>query len=86
MCNTVCPGLVHTKLFDNEYVLKQMAPDNPTVETVWQMLKGGNPIPMGYYQPSDIAKAVMIFAGAATVRVTGEVFDISFGVNARNVG
>ncbi|MBF0529121.1 MAG: SDR family NAD(P)-dependent oxidoreductase [Deltaproteobacteria bacterium] len=86
MCNTVCPGLVHTKLFDNEYTLKKMAPHNPTIETVWEMLKGGNPIPMGYYEPIDIAKAVIFFAGEATAKVTGEVFDISFGTNARNIG
>lgn len=86
MCNTVCPGLVHTKLFDNEYILNKMAPHSPTIETVWEMLKGGNPIPKGYYEPIDIAKAVMIFAGDATSQVTGEVFDISFGTNSRNIG
>lgn len=86
MCNVVCPGLVNTKLFDNEYILNKMAPNSPTIKTVWEMLKGGNPIPKGYYEPIDIAKAVMIFAGDATAQVTGEVFDISFGTNARNIG
>lgn len=86
MCNVICPGLVHTKLFDNEYILKKMAPHNPTVETVWEMLKSGNPIPIGYYEPIDIARAVMIFAGDATAKVTGEVFDISCGTNARGIG
>jgi NAD(P)-dependent dehydrogenase (short-subunit alcohol dehydrogenase family) len=86
MCNTVCPGLVNTKLFDNEYTLKKMSPNNPNIKAVWEMLKDGNPIPMGYYEPIDIARAVMLFAGDATARVTGEVFDISFGVNARSIG
>jgi hypothetical protein len=63
-----------------------MAPQSPTMETVWGMLKAGNPIAKGYYEPIDIAKAVMIFAGSATAQVTGEVFEISFGVSARNVG
>jgi len=86
MCNTVCPGLVHTKLVDNEYILNKMSPQSPTLETVGKMLKGGNPVPRGYYEPIDIAKVVMFFAGDATAQVTGEVFDISFGTTARNIG
>jgi NAD(P)-dependent dehydrogenase (short-subunit alcohol dehydrogenase family) len=86
MCNVICPALVNTKLASNPYILKKMAPQSPTMETIWEMLKGGNPIAKGYYEPKDIAKAVMIFAGEATAQVTGEVFDISFGTSARNIG
>lgn len=86
MCNVICPALVNTKLANNPYILNKMSPQNPTMEAVWDMLKGGNPIAKGYYEPIDIAKAVMIFAGEATAMVTGEVFDISFGVSARNIG
>lgn len=85
-CNVICPALVNTKLVNNPYILGKMAPQNPTMETVWDMLKAGNPIAKGYYEPIDIAKAVMIFAGEATAHVTGEVFDISLGMSARNVG
>jgi NAD(P)-dependent dehydrogenase (short-subunit alcohol dehydrogenase family) len=85
-CNVVCPALVNTKLANNPYVLGKMAPNNPTMETVWNMLKQGNPIAKGYYEPEDIAKAVMIFSGEATAFVTGEVFDISLGMSARNIG
>jgi NAD(P)-dependent dehydrogenase (short-subunit alcohol dehydrogenase family) len=86
MCNVICPALVNTKLANNPYILNKMAPNSPTMETVWEMLKAGNPIAKGYYEPIDIAKAVMIFASEATAQVTGEVFDISFGTSARNIG
>jgi NAD(P)-dependent dehydrogenase (short-subunit alcohol dehydrogenase family) len=85
MCNVVCPALVNTKLADNPYILNKMSPDSPKMETIGEMLKGGNPIARGFYEPIEIAKAVMIFAGEATAQVTGEVFDISFGVTARNI-
>jgi NAD(P)-dependent dehydrogenase (short-subunit alcohol dehydrogenase family) len=86
MCNVVCPALVNTKLANNPYILNKMSPKSPKMETIGEMLKGGNPIARGYYEPIEIAKAVMIFAGDATAQVTGEVFDISFGVTARNIG
>jgi NAD(P)-dependent dehydrogenase (short-subunit alcohol dehydrogenase family) len=87
LCNTVCPGLVHTKLADNEYVLKKMLPNdpNPTFNKLSEMLKSGNPIPIGHLEPIDIAKAVMFFAGSATAKVTGEVFDISYGSTAKSI-
>jgi NAD(P)-dependent dehydrogenase (short-subunit alcohol dehydrogenase family) len=86
MCNVICPALVNTKLANNPYILEKMAPNSPKMETIWDMLKGDNPISKGFYEPIDIAKAVMIFAGDATAQVTGEVFDVSFGVSARNIG
>ncbi len=86
MCNTVSPGLVHTKFVDNEYALTKMVPHNPTFEALEEMLRPNNPIPMGSYDPIDIAKAVMFFTGNATAQVTGEVFDISSGSTARNIG
>lgn len=86
MCNAVCPGLVQTKLIDNDYALTKMVPHNPTYEGLVDLLRPGNPIPMGSYQPADIAKAIVFFAGDATAQVTGEVFDISSGATARNIG
>ena len=86
MCNTISPGLVHTKFIDNEYALTRMVPDNPTYESLEEMLRPNNPLQMGSYEPIDIARAVMFFAGDATAQVTGEVFDISSGSTARNIG
>jgi NAD(P)-dependent dehydrogenase (short-subunit alcohol dehydrogenase family) len=78
MCNVVCPGLVHTKLADNEYILAKMLPNdpNPTFERVSEMLEPGNPIAVGHLEASDVARVVLFFAGDATAKVTG----------ARNVG
>jgi NAD(P)-dependent dehydrogenase (short-subunit alcohol dehydrogenase family) len=87
LCNTICPGLAKTQLADNEYVLKKMLPNdpNPTFDKVSELLKPGNPIPVGHLEPIDIAKAVMFFASSATAKVTGEVFDISYGSTAKNI-
>jgi NAD(P)-dependent dehydrogenase (short-subunit alcohol dehydrogenase family) len=87
LCNTVCPGLVNTKLADNEYVLKKMLPNDPkpTFDKVSEMLKPGNPMPVGHLEPIDIAKAVMFFASPGTAKVTGEVLDISYGSTARSI-
>lgn len=87
LCNTVCPGLVNTKFADNEYVLKKMLPNdpNPTFDKVSEMLKPGNPIPVGHLESIDVAKAVMFFASPATAKVTGEVFDISYGSTAKSI-
>ena len=58
---------------------------NPTFPGISEMLKPGNPIPIGHLEPLDIARAVMFFAGDATAKVTGEVFDISYGSLARSI-
>ncbi|MEO0489074.1 MAG: SDR family NAD(P)-dependent oxidoreductase [Cyanobacteria bacterium J06659_2] len=87
LCNTVAPGLVDTPLADNDFILRKMLPDapNPTFEMVSEMLRPENPIPVGHLEPIDVAKAVLFFAGSATDRVTGEVFDVSYGSLARSI-
>jgi NAD(P)-dependent dehydrogenase (short-subunit alcohol dehydrogenase family) len=87
LCNTVCPGLARTKLSDNAYVLGKMLPNDPepTFEKVSELLKSGNPIPVGHLEPIDVAKAVLFFAGDSTPKVTGEVFDVSYGSLARTI-
>jgi NAD(P)-dependent dehydrogenase (short-subunit alcohol dehydrogenase family) len=88
LCNVVCPGLVRTKLADNDYVLRALMPNdpNPSFDRFSQMNAAGNPIPIGHLEPIDVARAVLFFAGEATAKVTGEVFDISYGSTARNIG
>jgi len=87
LCNTVAPGLAHTPLADNDFILRKMLPDapNPTFEMLSEMLRPGNPIPVGHVEPVDVAKAVLFFAGSATNKVTGEVFDVSYGSLARSI-
>lgn len=83
-CNVVCPTLVRTKLIDNEYALQIMSPQDPTYEALDGFLKQSNPIPIGSYEPRDIARIVMLFCGPDTAQITGEVFDVAAGANARS--
>ena len=87
LCNVVSPGLVKTKFADNSYVLGKMMPNDPapTFDKVSEMLRPGNPINVGHLEPGDVAKAAMIFATDATSKVTGEVFDVSYGSLARSI-
>jgi NAD(P)-dependent dehydrogenase (short-subunit alcohol dehydrogenase family) len=87
LCNVICPGLVRTKLADNEYVLKRMMPNtiSPTFDSVSETLKPGNPISVGHLEPEDVAKVVRFFASEAANTITGEVFDISYGSTARSI-
>ncbi|ESA33160.1 3-ketoacyl-acp reductase [Leptolyngbya sp. Heron Island J] len=83
-CNSVCPGWVRTKLADNDYILNAVSPENPNFEAVSEAAAASyHPLPMGAYEPVDIARVVKMFCGQATAMVTGEVFDISQGQNAR---
>jgi NAD(P)-dependent dehydrogenase (short-subunit alcohol dehydrogenase family) len=87
LCNTISPGLANTPLADNDFILRKMLPDkpNPTFEMLSEMLKPGNPIPVGHVEPVDVAKAVLFFSGSATSKVTGEVFDVSYGSLAKSI-
>jgi NAD(P)-dependent dehydrogenase (short-subunit alcohol dehydrogenase family) len=81
-CNTICPGLVNTKLVNNEYVLKRWLPHDPKWSNVVGWVEQNSPIPKGVYQPKDIAEVIKIFCEPSTGTVTGEVFDISMGASA----
>ncbi len=87
LCNTIAPGLANTPLADNDFMLRKMLPDkpNPTFAMLSEQLRPGNPIPVGHVEPVDVAKAVLFFSGSATRRVTGEVFDVSYGSLARSI-
>ena len=83
-CNAVCPGWVRTKLADNDYMLNAVSPENPNFDAVEAAAEASyHPLPMGAYEPVDIARVVKMFCGQATAMITGEVFDISQGQNAR---
>ena len=83
MCNAVCPTWVRTKLADNDYVLNAVSPNNPTFEAVIEVAKAMNPIPIGAYEPVDVARVVKVLCSLDTALITGEIFDISAGANAR---
>lgn len=81
-CNTICPGLVDTKLVNNEYVLKRWLPHDPKWSNVVRWVEKNHPIPKGVYKPSEIAAAVKIFCDEGASTITGEVLDISMGASA----
>jgi NAD(P)-dependent dehydrogenase (short-subunit alcohol dehydrogenase family) len=87
LCNTISPGLANTPLADNDFMLRKLLPDqpNPTFAMLSEMLRPENPIPVGHVEPVDVAKAVLFFAGSATSKVTGEVFDLSYGSLAKSI-
>jgi NAD(P)-dependent dehydrogenase (short-subunit alcohol dehydrogenase family) len=87
LCNTIAPGLANTPLADNDFMLRKLLPGkpNPTFAMLSDQLKPGNPIPVGHVEPVDVAKAVLFFSGSATSKVTGEVFDLSYGSLARSI-
>ena len=82
MCNAVCPTWVRTKLADNDYVLNAVSPTNPNFEAVIEAAQARNPLPIGTYEPVDVARIVKMLCGQDTALITGEIFDISAGANA----
>jgi NAD(P)-dependent dehydrogenase (short-subunit alcohol dehydrogenase family) len=87
LCNVVAPGLVRTPLADNAYIMGRMMPDdsNRSFDRFSEMNRGNSPINIGHLEPIDVARAVRFFAGEATAKVTGEVFDVSYGSLARSI-
>jgi NAD(P)-dependent dehydrogenase (short-subunit alcohol dehydrogenase family) len=87
LCNVVAPGLVRTKLADNDFIMSRLMPNdpNPDFDRFSEMNKSGSPISVGHLETIDVARAVLLFAGPVTSKVTGEVFDISYGSLARSI-
>jgi NAD(P)-dependent dehydrogenase (short-subunit alcohol dehydrogenase family) len=87
LCNVVAPGLVRTPLATNDVVMGRLMPNdpNPDFDRFSKANAGNSPIGVGHLEAVDVAKAVMFFAGSATAKVTGEVFDVSYGSLARSI-
>ena len=83
-CNAVCPTLVHTKLLDNEYVLKAMFPDAPTIETLYAVgQQYVHVMPVGMYEAYHVGNTVRFLCSAESAMISGDVFDLGAGANAR---
>ncbi|MCG7584320.1 SDR family NAD(P)-dependent oxidoreductase [Photobacterium sp. OFAV2-7] len=83
-CNAVCPTIVHTKLLDNEYILKALIPQNPT----WAAMSAGakqmrHILPVGGYEPVHIGNTVRFLCSAESELISGDVFDVGAGLNAQ---
>ncbi len=84
-CNAVCPSLVDTKLLNNPYVLKGLFPKNPTMETFHSVAKNGvHVIPVGLYEPEEVAHAVSFLCSEDAKYISGEIIDINAGVSGQN--
>lgn len=79
-CNAICPDIVHTPLLDNDYILGAIGvPDFAAFEA---MAGQAHPLPIGAFQPRDVAKTVKYLCSDDAKYVTAEVFDISAGASA----
>lgn len=82
-CNAVCPSLVNTKLLNNKYVLSSLIPDNPSIEAFNTRAKQMHILPVGLYEPVHVANTVKFICSDAAAYISGDVFDIAAGINAR---
>ncbi|WP_161634930.1 SDR family NAD(P)-dependent oxidoreductase [Leptolyngbya sp. Heron Island J] len=87
LCNVVAPGLVDTPLADNLTVLRTLMPgtSNPTFDAVAEAGLAGSPLNVAHLEVEDVAYAVAFFAGEGTSKVSGEVFDVSYGSLSRSI-
>lgn len=85
-CNTICPGLVDTKLANNKYLIERWLPNSPKWSSIEAIIKENNTLPIGPYKPADIAKFVELFCDPSMSSITGEVFDVSQGAAAEGLG
>ncbi|MEL6470443.1 MAG: SDR family NAD(P)-dependent oxidoreductase [Cyanobacteria bacterium J06623_4] len=87
LCNVVAPGLVDTPLADNLTVLRTLMPDtnNPTFDAVAEAGLASSPLNVAHLEVEDVAHAVAFFAGEGTSKVSGEVFDVSYGSLSRSI-
>lgn len=80
--NVICPGLVDTKLVDNDYFLKGMSPQNPTMDALNEMMKQWSPMKTGALKAESIGTMISRFFDEEMSLITGEVLDVSAGASA----
>lgn len=84
-CNALCPTLVDTKLLDNEYILSRISPDGQPITFAQfdEFAKTLHQLPIGFYPPSHVGEAAAFCCSEASALISGDVFDIGAGANAR---
>jgi len=82
--NSVCPSLVNTKLLNNDYILEALLPDNPTIEAFNEGAKTRHLLPVGLYEPVEVANTIRFICSDSARYISGDVFDIQAGVSALN--
>lgn len=82
--NALCPTLVRTGLLENDYVLSTMVPGT-TLE--WEQFEGFaqqmHMLPQGFYGPEHVGNVAAFLCSDGAAMISGDVFDIAAGFNAR---
>ncbi len=82
--NALCPTLVRTPLLENDYVLSNMVPGvTLTWEQFEEVAKGIHLLPVGFYGPEYVGSVAAFLCSDASAMISGDVFDIGAGANAR---
>lgn len=82
--NALCPTLVRTGLLENDYVLSTMIPGQPIT---WKQFEGFaqqmHVLPQGFYGPEHVGSVATFLCSDGAAMISGDVFDIAAGANAR---
>jgi len=82
--NALCPTLVRTKLLENDYVLSSMVPG---AALTWEQFEGFaqqlHMLPVGFYGPEHVGNLAAFLCSDGASMISGDVFDIAAGANAR---
>ncbi len=82
--NALCPTLVRTGLLENDYVLSTMIPGTPIT---WEQFEGFaqqmHMLPQGFYGPERVGSVAAFLCSDGASLISGDVFDIAAGFNAR---
>ncbi|HWI22476.1 MAG TPA: mycofactocin-coupled SDR family oxidoreductase [Baekduia sp.] len=80
--NAVCPTMVDTPMIVNEVLDGMFRPDleAPTRETSEEVVRAAmHKLPVGYYGPEEISKAVLFLVSDQARYITGSALDVSAG-------
>ena len=82
--NALCPTLVRTSLLENDYVLSTMVPG---MSLNWEQFEGFaqemHLMPQGFYGPEHVGNLAAFLCSNGASLISGDVFDIAAGFNAR---
>ena len=82
--NALCPTLVRTGLLENDYVMSTMVPGTTLT---WDQFEGFakqlHLLPQGFYGPEHVGALAAFLCSDGAALISGDVFDIAAGFNAR---
>jgi len=75
-CNALCPTSTNTGMLNNEFVLKKLIPENPTIEALEQRMRAG-PYSTGILPPTKVADSVEFLCLPQTIHILGTEMDVT---------